>query len=231
MSREKYFFDPNKLPAGEKAYYEKIRPIIEGLLNDLKKNCCLRRAEFEETKNFIILMKDKDEIGMAFNRIVELFSSSQKISKFMEQNRDYFTDQDFSYLFMSQLYFLSLVHIEMFKNFLLFYLKRGSKQKFKDKMTLGPFLLKLKKVSPVYGQLIENELDIGLRNSFAHGLFHIEVKPGTEPIFIYYDDLGKLRNPISIPIAELMKKRKNYNIIYLTLASLIAEKMEEKTFR
>jgi hypothetical protein len=177
-------------------------------------------------------MKDKDEMGLAFNRIIEVFETPQKTSDFIEQNKTYFPDDNsFSYLFMSQLYFLSLVHMEMFKNSLLFYLKRGSGYKFRNKMTLSPFFSRLKEISPVHGELIEKEFDIDLRNSFAHGLFHIDVKTGTLPDFNYYNDLGNLRKPVSISLVELMKKRKNYNIVYITLAYAIAERMDKKTFR
>lgn len=155
----------------------------------------------------------------------------KKYQNSFEQNRTYFPDESLSYLFMSQLYFLSLVHMEMFKNFLLFYLKKGSGHKFSNKMTLTPFFSKLKEISRVNGELIEKELDIDLRNSFAHGLFHIDVKPGTDLVFTYYNDLGKLTKPVSIPLVELMKKRKNYNIVYVTLVDAIADRMNKKTFR
>lgn len=83
MHREEYYFVPNTLPAGDRAYYEKVKPIIDGLLDDLKKAGCLRRAEVEEMRNFISLMKDKDEMGLAFNRISVIFESSQKVSEFI----------------------------------------------------------------------------------------------------------------------------------------------------
>lgn len=69
MNRERYFADPEKMPAEERKYWFKVRNILEGLLNDLKERNCLRRATQEETLHFIALMKDKDEIAMSLNML------------------------------------------------------------------------------------------------------------------------------------------------------------------
>ncbi len=229
--KEDYFFVPTKLPAGEKAFYDRIRPIMDGLLEDLKINGCLRRATAPETAFLIKLMQDKDEHGLAFNRFQSIFLDKPTIDDFIKMNGKYFDGEDLSYLFISQLYFLSLVHVEMFRNVLLFYLKRGKRERFNDKMTLGKFFVKLKEVSPVNGELIKNELEPFIRNSFAHGLFAIENRIGEDPFLLCFKSIGELENPTRIPLAELLIKRKNLNIIYMTLADLIAEKMRKGTFR
>jgi hypothetical protein len=225
--KENYFFDPNKLPRGEREYYDKISPIIEGLLNDLESQDWLRKASVEEIIQFIGIMKDKSEIALAHNRLTEIFDNPERLSFFLKNNREYFTDQQFSYLFMSQLYFLFLVYVEMFRSFLLFYLKRGPGFIFKDRMTLGPFLAALKKCSPKYGEQIEKEMALNLRNAFAHGLFQI-VMHEREPALMCYRNLGELNRPTSFPLSKLLIIWKNHNILYMTLAHLMAKKMRAR---
>jgi hypothetical protein len=225
MNREKYFFNSTKLPEGEKKYYNKIRPILEGLLNDLKKKKCLRRATREETIHLIKIMRDKDEIALSLNMLNRIFKSKEELQKFLTIAKDYFTDSNLAYLYVSQLYFQFLVSTELFRVFLLFYLKRGKEHEFKDTMTLRSFLDALKRVSPKYGKLIEDEIDIKLRNSFAHGLFRI-----VGQTFIYYMNVGELKKPISIQLHELWIKMKNHNLIYHCLVQLVTEKMKEGFF-
>ncbi len=225
MDREKYFFDPTKLPDGEREYYDKIRPIFEELLNDLKRKNCLRRATLEETVHLIKIMKDKDEIALSLNMVDRIFRSEGELKRFLEINKDYFKDSSLAYLHVSQLYFQFLVSIELFRVLLLSYLKRGKKQLFTDSMPLTPFLNALKEVSPKYGKLIEDELDIELRNSFAHGTYRIE-----GPTFLYYTSVGELENPTPIPLHELWIKMKNHNLIYHCLAQLVSEKLREGFF-
>lgn len=220
MDREKYFFDPTKLPEGEREYYDKIRPILEGLLNELKRKNCLRRATLEETVHLIKIMKDKDETALSLNMVDRIFRSGEELQIFLERTKGYFTDSSLTFLHLSQLYFQFLVSIELFRVFLLFYLKRGKKQLFTDSMPLTPFLNVLKQVSPKYGKLIEDELDIELRNSFAHGTYRIE-----GPTFLYYTNIGELENPTPIPLHELWIKMKNHNLIYHCLAWLVSEKL------
>ncbi len=89
MKREEYFFDPNKLPDGEKRYYEKIRPILEGLLNDLIEKKYLRKATREETVQIIEIMKDKDEIALSLNMVDRLFRSGEELENFLERNKEF----------------------------------------------------------------------------------------------------------------------------------------------
>jgi len=209
-----YYFGPTKLPSGERVYYERILHILDGLLNDLKNEGCLRRASSSETIKFVEIMKDKNEISLAFNRLQDLFSTPAKFQNFMERNKEHFGDEDLSYLLISQLYFLSLVHAEMFRNLLLFYLKRGRGENFYDKMTLGKFLQKLKEISPIFGEKLETELESIIRNSFAHGLFNIKAITGTEPQLFCYESVGNLENPTRFSLTDLMIKRKNFNMVF-----------------
>lgn len=98
-------------------------------------------------------------------------------------------------------------------------------------MTLNPFMRGIKRYSPRNGRLIENELDIDLRNSFAHGLFRIEIRDRTEPRLLYYKSLAELENPAQIPLSKLMIKMKNHNLIYHCLVHLVSEKLKEGFFR
>ncbi len=92
-------------------------------------------------------------------------------------------------------------------------------------MSLVPFLDRIKEISPKYGRLIEDELDIQLRNSFAHGTYRID-----RQAFYYYSNVGELENPTPIALSDLWIKMKNHNLIYLCLVQLVSEKMRKASF-
>jgi len=76
MSREKYLLDPERLPKEERLYYAKIKLVIEGLLDGLKKKGYFRRTTRVEMRYFVDLMRDEDEIAMLLNRPSEAFKNA-----------------------------------------------------------------------------------------------------------------------------------------------------------
>jgi hypothetical protein len=222
LNREEYFFDLSRLPKAEQEYYEKITPIIEGLLIDLKKRNCLRIPSREETAQLLKVLKDKDEMSLSLNMIYRLFSQ-ERLADFLEKTKGYFADASMSYMLMSQLYLHFLTDVELFRVIFLFYLKRGKEEIFNDNMTLNPFLTRLKKVSPRYAKLIEEELDVRLRNSLAHGIYRIE-----GATFFFYEHIGKLNNPTPLALDVLLTKWKKQHLMYHCLLQVIAERLRNR---
>ncbi len=98
-------------------------------------------------------------------------------------------------------------------------------------MTLGRFFYELKKISPTNACLIAKELEPFIRNSFAHGLFSIIHEKGKGALILCHESVDDLTKPTRIPLDELMIKRKKFNILYATLMTEIAKKIEDGSFR
>jgi hypothetical protein len=222
--REDFFYDVSKLTKEERKYSEKLRPVIEGLLTDLNKCGVLTRRTTPETRVILDVLKDKEKIVLAQNRLTLLFGDLERFPEFLKANEPFLEGEDLSYLYLFGEYFLFLAFIEGFKNTLLFYLKRGGCWRFDDNMTLGHFLRVLKGCSPEYGKLLEDELDLRLRNSYAHGLFRFGIDDdGSSPVLLCYGDLGDLASPRKVSVPELLEAVKRHNILHMTLVTTIAD--------
>ena len=209
------FFDPDVLPLAEKQYYDKMKPIITKVLSDLKYQCLMEQKEIIETAQVITIMQDKERITKTFNMINNIFENEKSVNDFLGKTKDYFTNEGLSYIYFSQLCLLFLNYTELFKDFLIFYLRCSGDVPFKEKMTLSPFLNALERVSP-YGKYQKNEFNVMLRNALSHGLYHLEKIEGTPKIY-YYSSLKRLDKPKVISLAEFHVLMKKINLLFLIL--------------
>ena len=131
------FFDPDVLPLAEKQYYDKMKPIITKVLSDLKYQCLMEQKEIIETAQVITIMQDKERITKTFNMINNIFENEKSVNDFLGKTKDYFTNEGLSYIYFSQLCLLFLNYTELFKDFLIFYLRCSGDVPFKEKMTLS----------------------------------------------------------------------------------------------
>jgi hypothetical protein len=219
------FFDPDVLPIAERQYYDKMKPIITKVLTELKYQCLLEQKEVIETAQVIAIMQDKEQMSKTFNMINNIFENENSVYDFLEKTKDYFTNERLSYLYFSQLCLLFLNYTELFKDFLIFYLRCSGDVPFMEKMTLSPFLDALEKVSP-YGKLLKNEFNVMLRNALSHGLYHLEKIEGTPKIY-YYSSLKRLDKPKVISLAEFHALMKKINLLFLILTESFSEMIKK----
>lgn len=208
-------FDPNILPPIEKQYYDKMKPIIIKILANLKYQCLLGQKPIIETAKLIAIIQDKEQISKTFNIINNIFENENSTNDFVEKTRDYFSGQQLSYIYFSQLCLLFLNYTELFKDLIIFYLKCSGDLPFKEKMTLSPFLNALEKFSPE-GKYIKNEFNVALRNALSHGLYHLEKIEGSPRIY-YYSSLKKLDKPQVISLVDFHTMMKKINLLFLIL--------------
>ena len=220
IQKKNNFFDPNVLPPSEKQYYDKMKPIIIKILTDLKYQCLLEKKPTIETAQIIAIIQDKEQITKTFNKINNIFENKKRAND-LEKTRNYFSIQQLSYLYFSQLCLLFLNYTELFKDFMIFYLKCSGDLPFKEKMALSSFLDTLGRFSPE-GKYLKNEFNVMLRNAMSHGLYHLEKIEETPKIY-YYSSLKKLDKPQVISLADFHATMKKINLLFLILAESFLE--------
>lgn len=228
IQRKDNFFDPDVLPLAERQYYDKMKPIINQILSDLRTQCLLEQKEIIDTAQVIAIIQDKEQISKTFNGINSIFENKNSVNDFLEKTKDYLTNERLSYLYFSQLVLLFLNYTELFKDFLIFYLRCSGDLPFKEKMTLSPFLDALERVSP-YGKYLKNEFNVMLRNALSHGLYHLEKIEGTPRIY-YYSSLKRLDKPKVISFTEFHVLMKKINLLFLILTESFSELITQKYF-
>jgi hypothetical protein len=226
IQRRDNFFDPDVLHFEEKQYYDKMKPIINKILTDLRYQCLLEQKEIIETAQVIAIIQNKEQISKTFNIINNIFEDENSANDFIEKTKDYLTNERLFYLYFSQLVLLFLNYTELFKDFLIFYLRCSGDLPFKEKMTLSPFLDALERVSP-YGKYLKNEFNVMLRNALSHGLYHLEKIEGSPKIY-YYSSLKKLDKPKVISLAEFHVLMKKINLLFLILTESFQEVRTKK---
>ena len=117
-------------------------------------------------------------------------------------------------------------YTELFKDFLLFYLKCDNKP-FKENATLTPFLKAIIKCSPEYGMILKTQFNVKLRNALSHGTYHI-MKIDSEVRIYYYDSLKKLDKPSYIELSKFHIVMKNNNLLFQILLECFTEIMGKK---
>ena len=221
IQKKENFFNYDSLTTSEKQYYDKMKPIINKVLADLKYQCLLEKKKIIETAQVIAIIQDKEQISKTFNIINNLRENENYVNDFLEKTKEYLTTEDLFYLYFSQLVLLFLNYTELFKDFMIFYLKCSGDLPFNEKMTLSPFLDALEK-SSLYGKYLKKEFNVKLKNALSHGLYHLETIKENPKIY-YYSNLKKLDKPTIISLTEFHATMKKINLLFLILAESFQE--------
>jgi len=185
------------LPPHEKLQASRMTSYLWDLIKDLDKKGYLRSdlAVEEREKNrlkFMKILENSNKTIHAFNMFFDMYvdkirkDSKQRLIRFLELNREFgFTEEDVAYLLFSEMIFIFLTSIELFRVALLFAMKMDVDKDINEQTTLGTLFWKFKNFSIDKLDLIQSEIDIELRNSLSHGLYWIEKNADIH----YYTDI------------------------------------------
>lgn len=174
------------LPKNEQKEAARIASALWDMINDLDKRGHLRSELTVEEKEkdrlkVMKLLENSNKVIHAFNMFFDMYvdrirkNSKQRLNKFLELNREFgFTEEDVGYLLFSEMIFILIASIELFRIALLFTMKMDVDEDINPQTTLGTLFWKFKNLSIDKAGLIESEIDIELRNSLSHGLYWID---------------------------------------------------------
>ena len=202
----------------ERRYAGEIISNLWGILDNLNKRGYLRtelrgRGKEKTRKEFLNIIENSDKFAHAFNSFFDMYMYKDKIKQFYQLG---FTKDDLKYLLLSQLIFIFLVNVELFKNAFLFLMKANGG--LRPDMTLGQLVKKLYEFTDGQSDVVAKEIDVGLRNSLAHGLFWKDEKA----VVHYFKDIT-MQEKKSISLPELFLEGKRHNIVCQSLIRLVPD--------
>lgn len=216
-----------ELTSVEESIFNEAREIFLELLDDFRKRNLLRKGAPQEQRLRLAQMwKQSYHLGLAYNKIVNLFKDEEKVKSFASRNRDFgFTENIMAYSYYNQMIGIFIINIEtILRTSLLFFL--NEKQGLKKRMEIGRLIRTIKKISPQIGRKLEKIVDTNLRNVLAHGgiLFAPEGN-------VYLMKNAHLENPDKISLVEFVIRVKKQNIVAHAFIDVLMEKVRSGYFR
>ena len=208
--------NPEALGLSEKKLLQRIEPILDELLEELKAN---GKIETSFTQSEIGHAKSITEnlyaIGINTNLLIHTGDSIKKAQRFVEVVSEFgFTDSNIVHLYLEVSALLLLQDFECFKTLLLFHLKDVDFRAFRfDKM--------MEKFAPKAWKKLEPELDDKFRNSVAHGLWAIE----NNQVILFED--AKLVPFEKLDFKDFVIRVKKQNVIFAGLMNLLYKKAKK----
>ena len=214
------------------------------MLRDLDERSFLRSdLKFEKEGHrirFMDILWNVRKVTNAFNKFFDVYAekikpnSKQKLRKFMEVGN--FTEEELRYLLYSEMVFVFLQNIEEFRSIMLFILKlpinyvienNGMKKRIRisKKTTIGKLLKYLEEMGIKNSDILNEAIDVELRNGLSHCLFWFHEKGDEEcpkPHLHYSEDVEFQRIHF-INIADLYLKMRNQSIYTNCLLNVIGD--------
>jgi len=222
----------NLVNADDKSIAIELSKELSDLLWALEKDGLLREklsGTILEKRHIIIeAQKNNDAILATFNKYYNLYFKLEQREKYLDFMRNNgFTDLDLMHLLHSQMIFIFLANMEIFKNFINLILKDSCESTlgylFGKGGVLTNIIVEGKIVSQrPEGRAIASRLDIQLRNAFSHFTFTEEGKN-----ICYYTHHKEKDNIVleqrQIPSTDLYKKTIEVSLMKAILGCLIAD--------
>lgn len=210
--------NPDAFDRMEKGEYERIKPILIGLLDELKCGGKIRtdfkKGEWGRLRGLISQTKNTSE---SHNRLLHLFERPAK--EWLKQVEEIgFKETD-----MTQMYFVlastgAILHIEHFKQLVLFVMKDVRSFKVSD------FYKTMAEVAPKSWRKLMPFLNSKLRNAFAHGAYALD----GENVVLYKD--ARLDKSEKMSFSDFMILAKKHSVHYVCLIDVLNEKKKDGFF-
>jgi len=200
----------------ERAKFEELKSKSHLLLDNLKTKGFLQKPNAETLTRFLKILEMNDEHSKIYNLLNDLYTNEQ-VEEFLKCSAQFGLNEKN----LPELHVFILIanfnrQTEAFKLAFLIMLKKD--KSLKDKITLGPLSDRLREKSPDYAAAIVDELEVELRNAFAHQTYWFD-----NGKVVYCED-SSLSNPQEIELGHLMMKAKAQNILFQSFLHAIAEK-------
>ena len=218
------------LPKSEQQKATMIASYLWDMINDLDRRQYLRSELTVEKKEkdrlkIMRILEHSRKIVHAFNVFFDMYvdrikkNSRRRLNKFLELNRDFgFTEEDVGYLLFSEMIFIFMSSVELFRIALLFTMKMNIDKTIHHSTTLGALLRRLEKIGIKRVDLIKEEIDVELRNSLSHGMYCIDGKTNVH----YFTDIAFEKEKV-ITGSELYFKMRNQTMMTELILRVIGD--------
>lgn len=223
VSKSGYILESgSKLTNEEEQYCKQIKQIMIDLLNELKTKNYLKTAN-EIPENSTNMFLTHRSLQKAYNMFLNIFYERGKSKKFIEQTKEFgLTEEDFPYLWLSELISVYVRSQEAIKNYIKIVIK--FREPFTINAGIGSLLNSLEHVSLELGKKLSDELNSPLRNSLVHGTYWQE----GENVF-YCTDIN-LINPRKTNLTLIINDIRKFGIIEVCIFETLLEKLKEGFF-
>lgn len=213
----------NGLGDRERKLWGEIEPILEDLLDELRKNGKIETVYVKsEIDKLRAVLKKVEDIGNAHNILLDLFETATP-AKFISAVSAYgFSETNVTYMYVASAVTIAVLYTELFKLRVLFHLKDVSAD-------VSKFVPTICAAAPTTWNRLKPHIDNAFRNALAHGTYAVINKR-----VVLFDDAKLL--PSSDPqadmsLAEFMLRVKECNVLYACLTSLLDRKITDGFFK
>jgi len=219
-SWEQRVANPEALGHAEKALWEKIEPVLIGVLDETKANGRLEtiylKAEMDRLSG---PMRTFEEASITHNVLGHLFDGpKEKWLRFLQATEQFgFTEANVARMYLTLEVAVALLSTELFKLVLLFHMKDVN-------YDVSKFSSTMRNCAPKTWPLLKPFVDNDFRNALAHGTYTIVSKG----IVLYKD--AKLLPFDEMKLHEFMMRTKEQNVLYMCLFNVLAAKKKSGFF-
>ena len=205
--------NPEALGEGEKEFWNKIEPIINELLEELKANGKIEISfTHDEKQQLDNVLDNLTQTGKSLNLLFGLFKDAENGKRFNDVTSEFgFEESNWINLLIETIVFHSILNTESFKLILLCHLKDVD-------LKVSRFNLTMTKFAPVAWSKLKPYVYSNFRNSLAHGTWALEKKQ-----VVLYED-AELIAYEKLDLADLFIKTKDQNVLFICLVNVLAEK-------
>jgi hypothetical protein len=213
-SWEQRVANPQALGDTEKALWMKIEPVLNDVLDEIKKNGKIEtiyvRAEMDRLSGTI---KTLEETGTTHNILINIFMKppEERLRFFQAIQPFGFDEASVTRMYLTLAVAITVLSTELFKLLLLFHMKDESRD-------VSKFNYTMQSSAPKTWPLLKPFVDNDFRNALAHGTYAIVNKK----IVLYRDTT--LIPFEEMELHEFMMRSKNQNVLFTCLADVLVAK-------
>lgn len=212
---------PQDLPPVAAKYWDHVENLLDGLLNELKAgDWILSRGEFSGPVLFHlaqILLRYNLHVDTSKSLVTAFLHKARKTRRALLNLNVGFTRNGISHLFIFDSIGVFVESTEIIRNHLLVIIRK--KKPFNPTMTLGQLVAAFEQTCPQFGPKFAAEINVPLRNAFAHGNYWLQKGSDGVMQLAYTEKLGqKAHEDIQLPqIVELLGKHTTFSACLATL--------------
>jgi len=211
--------NPDAFGLSEKELWQRIEPILDELLDELKANGKIEISyTTSEVEHLNSILNNLNMISKNHNLLVHIADSIDKARRFVKVVSEFgFDDSSSSHLFVEVSALLLIQNFEFFKTALLFHLRNVDYRASRFDETM-------QSSAPNVWRKLKPILDNKFRNSLAHGTWAIE----NQKVVLFED--AKLVPFEKLALSDFMIRVKTQNVLYACLMNLIHKKRKDNFF-
>ena len=213
--------NPNSLGLAEKKLWHELTPLINNLLDELKRNGKIETV-YTPTDMRVLgtVLKKLDQCSLARNALIHLFENPNPKPFFDEASKFGITEENIVYQYIATEIITEILSTELFKLIVLFHLRDVD-------FAVSRFGSTMRSAAPIAWSKLEAYVDSDFRNALSHGTYSITTKD-----VVLFEDAKLLQtlDDGEMSYAEFMIRIKQQNTLFHCLIDAIVQKKKNSTF-